>query len=359
MPLFMDIHTVDSDSFTVEDVVKAHMKDLAIQDDYGVKQLKYWVNVEAKTLFCLMVGPTKEACHEVHKQSHGNTACNIIEVSDDEFNLFLGNGTDINDLAQTVSREIDTGYRTLLSISLLDLSGMHERHSNKAIEIIKHHKGTPIARPDDQITASFIYASEAILCTLDLREYLNSRPGNVEFILAVSSGRPVDEKGDMLFEETKNKIQNMCTSGQANTIQIDFETKQLSDQERSFHSIPEDGFNIIRSEHFIFLNRLFQVLDDLLSDPNFSCEHFHSSMGSSKSRLYRNLKSLTGMAPNHFIQELRLRRSLNEIKNSHRTISELSFALGFNSPTYFTKVFRKRFGISPTAYAKFHLEKMI
>jgi len=35
----MDIHTVDSDKFSAEDVVKGHMEDLAIQDQFVVKQL--------------------------------------------------------------------------------------------------------------------------------------------------------------------------------------------------------------------------------------------------------------------------------------------------------------------------------
>ena len=103
MPLYMDIHKVDSDVFTVEDVVKAHMKDLAIQAKFGVIQIKYWVNVKAKTLFCLMEGPNKEACNLVHKESHGNTAYNIIEVFDDEYNLFLGTGKSVNDLAHTIN----------------------------------------------------------------------------------------------------------------------------------------------------------------------------------------------------------------------------------------------------------------
>ena len=107
MPLYMDIHTVDSDAFSVEDVVKAHMEDLAIQEKFGVTQLKYWVNEKAKTIFCLMQGPDKEACHQVHAQSHGNTACNIIEVSDNEYNLFMGLGTEVNDLAKTESGNLD------------------------------------------------------------------------------------------------------------------------------------------------------------------------------------------------------------------------------------------------------------
>lgn len=41
MPLDMDIHTVDSENFSVENMVKAHMEDLAIQEKFGVTQLKY------------------------------------------------------------------------------------------------------------------------------------------------------------------------------------------------------------------------------------------------------------------------------------------------------------------------------
>ena len=139
MPLYMDIHTVDSDDFSVEDVVKAHMEDLAIQERFGVIQIKYWVNVDAKTLFCLMEGPNKEACNEVHKESHGNTACNIIEVSDDEFNLFLGEGKNVNDLAHTNSGEIDTGYRTILLLSIADLTGKYGHYVNEINRIIDQH----------------------------------------------------------------------------------------------------------------------------------------------------------------------------------------------------------------------------
>ena len=42
MPLYMDIHTVDASSFSVEEVVKAHMEDLKVQERFGVNQIKYW-----------------------------------------------------------------------------------------------------------------------------------------------------------------------------------------------------------------------------------------------------------------------------------------------------------------------------
>ena len=63
--------------------------------------------------------------------------------------------------------------------------------------------------------------------------------------------------------------------------------------------------------------------------------------GLSKSQAYRKIKSVTGIAPNQLIQELRLRKSLKSLKKNDKTIAEIAFDLGFNSPTYFARVFKK------------------
>lgn len=50
MPLYMDIHNLD-DGTTAEDVAKAHEKDMEVQQKYGVKYSKYWVNESGKKVF--------------------------------------------------------------------------------------------------------------------------------------------------------------------------------------------------------------------------------------------------------------------------------------------------------------------
>ena len=72
----------------------------------------------------------------------------------------------------------------------------------------------------------------------------------------------------------------------------------------------------------------------------------------SKSQASRKIKSLTGMTPNQLIQEARLQKALNNMSQNNKTISEIAYESGFNSPTYFTRVFKKRFGISPTNFVK-------
>jgi len=352
MPLYMDIHKVDSDAFTVEDVVKAHMEDLAIQAKFGVIQIKYWVNVKARTLFCLMEGPNKEACNLVHKESHGNTACNIIEVLDDEYNLFLGTGKSVNDLAHTIDGRIDTGYRSLILLKLVDLTGKYRHLFNEVKRLIEQHNGVPIIQPDDDTMASFVFASDAILCALAINKILKPIQDNLEFVITVVSGKPVDEFGNNLFEETKKKAQYLSAVGLKKIIFIDTETKALSAKEPISPNVREEEFKTINNDDSKFLFQLFDVLNEKLYEPDFKCEELYSLLGLSKSQAYRRIKSLTKIAPNRLIQELRLRKSLINLKRNGKTISEIAFDLGFNSPTYFTRTFRKRFDITPTLFSK-------
>lgn len=146
MPLYMDFHKLESSDISMEELDRVHSKDLAIQERYGVFELKYWMNLKAKNLFCLVQGPNKEACNEVHKQAHGNTPCNIIEVSEDEFNFYFGIGTNISDMANTESGEIDTGFRTILLLSYNDLSGQSDHYLKEVNRLIEHHKGSRVIK---------------------------------------------------------------------------------------------------------------------------------------------------------------------------------------------------------------------
>ncbi len=58
------------------------------------------------------------------------------------------------------------------------------------------------------------------------------------------------------------------------------------------------------------------------------------------------------MSPNELIREMRLRRSLDALKKNNKTVAEIAYDLGFNSPTYFTRVFRKRYEVLPTEFVK-------
>ena len=81
MPLFLDIHR-NVEGFTAEAIESRHIRDLELQDKYNVKMLKYWYDVDTRTAFCLMMGPSKEACTALHSESHGLVADEIFEVTE-------------------------------------------------------------------------------------------------------------------------------------------------------------------------------------------------------------------------------------------------------------------------------------
>ncbi len=354
MPLYMDIHKVDSDDFTVEDVIKAHMEDMAIQEKFGVIQRKYWVNEDDKMVFCLMEGPNKEACHKTHEESHGMTACNIIEVSDDEYNIFMARGsTQNNDLAYTSDGNLDTGFRTIMQVSTSDFSGKYRHYINETKNLIEKFHGKVVRQPnDDETMASFLLASDAIIAAMAIANLLQTIPDNFEYRLALVSGTPVDEKGIDLFEVTKKRVRTLCLIGLQNVVYLDANTKALSQKESNTPKVNHAHVKIVDTTDFYFCEKLIQILGDKCNDPSFKSENLSKLLRLSKAQTYRKIKSLTGMSPNTLIRELRLRRSLQALKNNHKTVAEIAYGLGFNSPTYFTRVFRKRYQVLPTDFAK-------
>lgn len=81
MPLFLDIHHGE-EGMTAEAIEAAHKKDLAIQEKYGVKYLRYWYDLSSQKTFCLVEAPNKEAAIAVHREAHGLVADEIFEVSE-------------------------------------------------------------------------------------------------------------------------------------------------------------------------------------------------------------------------------------------------------------------------------------
>lgn len=83
MPLYLDIHH-KIEGLTAEAITDAHAKDVAIQDKYDVKYLKYWFDEATGRAFCLVHAPSKEAAANVHREAHGLVADEIIEVTEGE-----------------------------------------------------------------------------------------------------------------------------------------------------------------------------------------------------------------------------------------------------------------------------------
>jgi hypothetical protein len=81
MPLYMDIHK-NVAGLTAQAVINAHQRDLEIQASHHVKYHRYWYSEEEGVVICLVEAPSKEAAEAVHREAHGLTADEIIEIQE-------------------------------------------------------------------------------------------------------------------------------------------------------------------------------------------------------------------------------------------------------------------------------------
>ena len=96
-----------------------------------------------------------------------------------------------------------------------------------------------------------------------------------------------------------------------------------------------------------FLNHLHAVIRQHLEENEFSVEALGSEIGLSRVQLYRKVKALTGLSPVELLRKTRLNQADNLLKTTGMNISEVAYAVGFTSPSYFSKCFKDEFGVQP------------
>ena len=81
MPLYLDVHH-KIEGLTQEMIEEAHRRDLEVQNQHGVKYLKYWYDTVSGRVYCLVEAPSPEAAEAVHREAHGAVADEINEVAE-------------------------------------------------------------------------------------------------------------------------------------------------------------------------------------------------------------------------------------------------------------------------------------
>jgi signal transduction histidine kinase/ligand-binding sensor domain-containing protein/DNA-binding response OmpR family regulator len=96
-----------------------------------------------------------------------------------------------------------------------------------------------------------------------------------------------------------------------------------------------------------FLGKITLLVEQHLDDPTFDVEQLEQALGLSRMQLYRKLRSLTNRSGSEFIRLVRLQRGRDLLETGHFSVKEVAFQVGFNDPAYFSRVFKKEFGVSP------------
>lgn len=97
-----------------------------------------------------------------------------------------------------------------------------------------------------------------------------------------------------------------------------------------------------------FLKQVIESIHTHLGDANFDSTQLAKEMRLSESQIYRKLKSITDKSTAIFIRSVRLQKAKELIQTSHKTISEITYEVGFNDPSWFSRAFKEEFGHSPS-----------
>ncbi len=106
-----------------------------------------------------------------------------------------------------------------------------------------------------------------------------------------------------------------------------------------------------------FIDKATAFVEENLNNSDFNLKSFAIEMGLSRSSLFNKLKGITGVTPNAFISNIRLKKAAEMLLNNNDlNISDIAYTLGFSSPRYFNKCFKDLFGYAPAEYRKTNIK---
>ncbi|HYC96286.1 MAG TPA: nickel-binding protein [Sphingomicrobium sp.] len=239
MPLYMDIHKCEGAG--VEDVAKAHLADMEVQDRYHVEYKKYWFNETCGKLFCLVEAPSAEAAARVHQEAHGLLAEKLIEVDPELVDSYMG-PSPVGSMGAalmpgaTAETQRDTGVRTVMFTDIVDSTAMTSKFGDDAAmamlavhdrivrEALTRNCGREVKHTGDGIMASFLSAAGAVRCACqvqgELRDYNLSGPDCPVIVrIGISAGEPVEQHED-LFGSTVQLAARLCAQAEPGQILV-------------------------------------------------------------------------------------------------------------------------------------------
>jgi AraC-like DNA-binding protein len=101
-----------------------------------------------------------------------------------------------------------------------------------------------------------------------------------------------------------------------------------------------------------FLQKVNALIKANLHDEDFDTGAICKAMAMSRTQLFRRLKPLIRQAPATYIKTMRLQKAKELLETTELTVSEVAFKCGFTTPSHFTKVFQRQYGLPPSLFQR-------
>ena len=114
--------------------------------------------------------------------------------------------------------------------------------------------------------------------------------------------------------------------------------------------VPQEIVITDRDEQLI--SKVMTWLEENVSDTEVTVEQLASYVGMGRTSMYNKIKGLTGKSPVELILNFRMEKATYYLKSGQYSVSETSYKVGFSDPGYFSRSFKKHFGMTPADYMK-------
>lgn len=221
------------------------------------------------------------------------------------------------------------------------------------LSVVSAFNGKVLNSGSERFYVVFEYADEALQCSSLLKErffaLLNKKLHSKVFLRMGLSTVAKVSSGNGESKMTTRRSERLCHVAREKML-LSSDFRELTYSEGTGVEIDADIFDVLSAEDEQFVNMLLDCVEKKWQDESFLVDDFSKQLSWSKSQIYRKMVALLGLSPNNFIREYRLGKSIDLLNRQESSIAEIAFESGFSSPSYFTKCFQARFGITPSDY---------
>jgi AraC-like DNA-binding protein len=241
-------------------------------------------------------------------------------------------------------------------------------------QYVAEYRGKVIKGDGQTFMAIFEGPSKAVNCALGLIETAKSLKAKIAIGIHIKEGT-VNES-HFISKETHQFIESILKQAQPNEILITQTVKYLLSGAGFSFTLKKSVFESTSGESILLftatddsrsydptgavrhrplpkydsiLENVLQCIDSNLGDESFGVEKLCREIGISERQLQRKLKAMTNKSPNQLISSVRLHRAKELLLEHPENIAEIAYQMGFSSPSYFSKCFKKEFGTSPSS----------
>lgn len=191
---------------------------------------------------------------------------------------------------------------------------------------------------------------------------ITSNPGDIIFIPEGTSYNVRHSGGKMIvihFTDCNYHVaENISLTNKMYIGNLFAETQEKWEHRRSIHGTKARIYNIlelcyelnIREHANLLAEKAKQIIDENYSNPDFNIEVLTQKLYTSSPTLRRNFSDKFGIPPKQYLLKVRLDTAAALLSQDYLSVFEASQKSGFNDERYFSRIFKKRYGKSPSKF---------